>query len=142
MISHRVKSDFDLTADPNAKPWKGVRGVAADKGFHGEVIADHRTDIRSRWTEANLYFLFVCPYQKLYLKPDPVTNAETNHLWDWDVAEVFIGSDFQRIRHYKEFEVSPQGEWVDLDIDRDFKVPENGIKWDSGFTNKTHIDEA
>ena len=142
IVSHRIKSDFDLTADPNAKSWKGVKGVYADKGFHGETVAGHRTEIRSRWTEANLYFLFVCPYQQLYLKPSPVTNAETNHLWDWDVAEVFIGTDFQRIRHYYEFEVSPQGEWVDLDIDREFKKADNGIKWDSGFTNKTRIDES
>jgi hypothetical protein len=142
MASHHIKADFDLTADPNAKPWKGVHGVVADKGFHGETEAEHRTNIRSRWTEKNLYFLFVCPYQQLYLKPNPVTDAETNHLWDWDVCEVFIGSDFQRIRHYYEFEVSPQGEWVDLDIDRDFKKADNGIKWDSGFTNKTRIDQS
>src|SRR5690349_7780472 len=142
MVSHRIRSDFDLTADPEAKPWKGVRGVFAEKGFNGETVAGHRTDIRSRWTDANLYFLFVCPYQQLHLKPAPVTNAETNHHWDWDVAEVFIGSDFQRIRRYKEFEVSPQGEWVDLDIDRDFMQADAAIKWNSGFTTKTRIDAA
>ena len=43
-------------------------------------------------------------------------DIETNELWNWDVAEVFIGSDFKNIRRYKEFEVSPQAEWVDLDI--------------------------
>ena len=102
----------------------------------------HRTEIRSRWTDGNLYFLFICPYEKLNLKPDPVTNAETNHLWDWDVAEVFIGTDFQHIRRYKEFEVSPQGEWVDLDIDRDFVQADNGVKWNSGFANKARIDAA
>jgi hypothetical protein len=29
---------------------------------------------------------------------------------------VFIGSDFHDIKPYKEFEVSPPNEWVDLDI--------------------------
>ena len=71
-----------------------------------------------------------------------MTGAETNHLWDWDVAEVFIGSDFQRIRHYKEFEVSPQGEWVDLDIDRDFVQADGGVAWNSKFASKARIDEA
>jgi hypothetical protein len=33
------------------------------------------------------------------------------------VAEVFIGADFTDIRHDKEFEISPQGEWVDFEID-------------------------
>lgn len=142
IVSHRFKSDFDLTADPHAKPWKGVRGVFADKGPMGQPAPGHRTEIRSRWTDGNLYFLFICPYAKLNLKPDPVTNAETNHLWDWDVAEVFIGSDFQHIRRYKEFEVSPQGEWVDLDIDRDFVQPDGGVKCNSGFESKARIDAA
>src|SRR5437868_11522296 len=142
MASHHAGADFDLTADPNAKPWKGVHGVFADRGPRGEAVPGHRTEIRSRWTDGNLYFLFICPYEKLHLKPDPVTSAETNHLWDWDVAEVFIGSDFQHIRRYKEFEVSPQGEWVDLDIDKDFMQPDGGIKWNSGFTNKVRIDSA
>jgi hypothetical protein len=140
IVSHRIKADFDLTADPNSKAWKGVKGVFADKGPRGESAPNHRTEIRSRWTEGNLYFLFICPYEKLHLKPDPVTNADTNHLWDWDVAEVFLGSDFQHIRRYKEFEVSPQGEWVDLDIDRDFVQADNGIKWNSGFKSKARID--
>jgi hypothetical protein len=140
IASHRIKADFDLTADPGAKAWKGVRGVIASKGATGEDLSAHRTEIRSRWTDGNLYFLFICTYEKLNLKPDPVTNAETNKLWQWDVAEVFIGSDFQHIRRYKEFEVSPQGEWVDLDIDKDFVQTDGGIKWDSGFTNKTRVD--
>ena len=46
-------------------------------------------------------------------------DIETNELWNWDVAEVFIGSDFKNIRRYKEFEVSPQAEWVDLDVNLD-----------------------
>lgn len=140
MVSHRTKADFDLTADPESKAWKGVHGVFADKDPMGKVVAKHRTEIRSRWTDGNLYFLFICPYEKLNLKPNPVTDAETNHLWDWDVAEVFIGSDFQHISRYKEFEVSPQGEWVDLDIDRDFIQKNNGIQWNSGFTSKARID--
>ena len=53
----------------------------------------HRTEIRSRWTGRNLYFLFTCPYEQLNLKPEPKTETETNQLWKWDVAEVFIGSD-------------------------------------------------
>jgi hypothetical protein len=142
IASHHIGADFDLTADPNARQWKGVRGVFADKGPRGEAAPGLRTEIRSRWSEGNLYFLFLCPYEKLHLKPDPVTDAETNHLWDWDVAEVFLGADFQHIRRYKEFEVSPQGEWVDLDIDRDFVQADNGVKWDSGFASKARIDAA
>jgi len=142
IVSHSIGADFDLTADHNAKAWKGVRGVFADKGPRGEAAPGHRTEIRSRWSDGNLYFLFICPYEKLHLKPNPVTDAETNELWNWDVAEVFIGADFQHIGRYKEFEVSPQGEWVDLDIDRDFVQPDHGLKWNSGFASKARIDAA
>ena len=140
IVSHHAGSDFELTADPESKSWKGVRGVIADHGPQGEAEPKYRTEIRSRWTDGNLYFLFICPYETLNLKPDPVTNADTNKLWDWDVAEVFLGADFQHINRYYEFEVSPQSEWVDLDIDRDFMQVDSGIKWNSGFEPKSRID--
>jgi len=142
IVSKYSKADFELTADPNAKPWKKITGVFAEKGPKGEPAPGHRTEIRSRWTKSNLYLLFICPYETLYLHPNPSTTTETNKLWNWDVAEAFIGADFDNIRRYKELQVSPQGEWVDLDIDRDHPLPEGGWLWNSGFTVKARIEEA
>jgi hypothetical protein len=138
--SHHAAADFALTADPDGAPWKGVAGIFMENGPKGEAHPDHRTEVRSRWTSGNVYFLFICPYQELHLHPNPKITSETNKLWDWDVAEVFVGSDFQHIRRYKEFEMSPQGEWVDLDIDRDHPLPEGGWLWNSGFEVKARID--
>lgn len=98
--------------------------------------------IRTRWTQKNLYLLFVSPYDELHLKPNPTTQTETNELWNWDVAEAFIGSDFNDIQRYKEFEVSPQGEWVDLDIDLHKPHHEDGWTWNSGFESAARIDPA
>ena len=81
-VSYRASSDFELTADPHAGAWKTVPGVFANKGRRGEIIAHHRTEIRSQWTPRNLYFLFICPYEQLYLKPDPRADIETNELWN------------------------------------------------------------
>jgi hypothetical protein len=134
--------DFPLTADPGATQWKNVKPVIADRDRFGKPVAGHRTEIRSRWTKDNLYLLYVCPYDELYLKPAPSTTTETNHLWDWDVAEVFIGTDFENIHLYRELQVSPQGEWVDLDIDRKNPKPEGGWLWNSGFTVKARIDQG
>jgi hypothetical protein len=142
ILSHQALADFALSADPNAAPWKGVQGIFMQNGPKGDAFPDHRTEVRSRWTKDNVYFLFVCPYQALHLKPNPNTKDETNKLWDWDVAEVFVGSDFQHIRRYKEFEMSPHGEWVDLDIDRDSPRPEDGWLWNSGFEVKARMDPA
>jgi len=140
ITSQRAKSDFTLTADPNAKEWKNVKGVIADRDSHGQPVPGHRTEIRSRWTEKNIYFLFICPYEELHLKSDPSTTAETNKLWDWDVAEVFIGTDLQDIKHYTEFQVSPQGEWVDLDIDRKPQPAVHNVQWNSGYEVKARLD--
>ena len=140
ILSKYVKKDFPITADPGAPEWKAASPVYAANGPKGDPTPGHRTEIRSRWSDQNLYFLFICPYEALNLKPNPTTTEETNKLWDWDVAEVFIGTNFQNIRRYTEFEVSPQGEWVDLDIDRDHPLPEGGWLWNSGFKVAARID--
>ncbi len=140
--SKRAPRDSPADADPNSDFWRGVPAIFAPNDGRGEPVPGHRTEIRSAWTPQNLYFLFVCPYESLHLKPDPRTTAETNELWNWDVAEVFIGSDFRNIRRYKEFEVSPNGEWVDLDIDLDAPRHEDGWVWNSGFRVAARIDQA
>ena len=140
IVSRRAPADFALTADPAAAAWKGVAGVIADHDRFGAVVSGHRTEIRSRWTPQNLYLLFICPYEELYLHPDPSTSTETNKLWDWDVAEAFIGADFSHIKQYKEFQVSPQGEWVDLAIDRGKEPPSHDVDWNSGYEVKARLD--
>jgi hypothetical protein len=140
-IESRYSSgDFPLTADPAAAQWKKVQPVIAENDRYGKPVAGHRTEIRSRWTKDNLYLLYVCPYETTFLKPAPSTATETNKLWEWDVAEVFIGTDFENIDRYRELQVSPQGEWVDLDIDRKSPRPEGGWLWNSGFSVKARID--
>ncbi len=140
--SMKADNDAMLMTDPAASFWRLGPAVYAERDTYGKPLPGYRTEIRSRWTKDNLYFLFVCPYDTLYLKADANTSTDTFRLWDWDVAEVFIGSDFQTIRRYKEFEVSPQGEWIDLDIDLTKPQHEDGWKWNSGFQISTRIDRA
>jgi hypothetical protein len=135
-------ADFPLSADPAAAHWAPAPRVTASVDYFGKPVAGPATEIRSRWTTANLYLLYICPYEELNLKPDPNPAAETPGLWNWDVAEAFIGSDFDHIGRYKEFEVSPQSEWVDLDIDRDSPRTQQGMRWNSGYAVKARIDAA
>jgi hypothetical protein len=141
-ISRRAPADFALTADPESPNWKGVPGIVADRDRRGQPVAGHRTEIRSRWTPGNLYLLYVAPYEQLNLRPNPSTDTETNKLWEWDVAEAFIGSDYQNIKQYKEFQVSPQGEWVDLHIDRGAQPALHDVSWNSNFEVKARVDPA
>jgi hypothetical protein len=142
MESMKADNDVALTTNRISSFWQGGRAVYAESDTYGKPLPGYRTEIRSRWTQSNLYLLFICPYDTLYLKPAPDRSAETFQLWDWDVAEVFIGSDFHNIRRYKEFEVSPQSEWIDLDIDLTTPHHEEGWKWNSGFQISTRIDHA
>jgi hypothetical protein len=137
-----AESDPRLDTNPASSFWRGAEPIYMESDAHGRPEPKYRTEIRMRWTRQNFYVLFVCTYEELYLKPHPNTHAETNELWNWDVAEVFIGADFKNIRRYKEFELSPQGEWVDLDIDLDQLHHEEGWKWNSGLKVSARIDEA
>ena len=140
ILSFRAAADAVPSADPANAFWRDIPAIVAENDQRGRAVPGHRTEIRSRWTPNFLYFLFVCPYEQLHLKTDPRRSEETNRLWEWDVAEVFLGSNYENIRRYKEFEISPQGEWVDLDIDRDSTRPEDGWTWQSGFELKSRID--
>ena len=140
--SRRAPRDAAPDTNPNSAFWRGAPAIFAASDGRGSPVPGHKTEIRSLWTPQNLYFLFICPYESLNLKPEPKTAEETNELWKWDVAEVFIGSDFQNIRRYKEFEISPRAEWVDLDINLDAPRHEDGWKWNSGFQAAARIDEA
>jgi len=139
--SREATEDIALDTNPASTFWSQTAPIYAEHDKNGQVLPGYRTEIRSRWTPKNLYFLFSCPYEELSLHPNPSTTTETNRLWNWDVAEVFIGSDFKNIRHYKEFELSPQGEWLDLDIDLTKPHHEEGWTWNSGFQVEARIDE-
>jgi Carbohydrate family 9 binding domain-like len=140
--STRAEADIKLDTDPASPFWRAARPVSAEVDNQGWLEREYRTEIRSRWTRNNIYFLFRCPYKHLYLNPKPDPVQETYELWKWNVAEVFIGSDFQNIKRYKEFEISPQGEWVDLDINLDNPHHEEGWVWNSGFEHAARIDES
>ncbi|MBL8227969.1 MAG: carbohydrate-binding family 9-like protein [Bryobacterales bacterium] len=142
MQSHRIQGDVSLTADPNQPAWKNVKGVVTSIDPFGKPLPNARTEIRSVWSDRYLYFFFVSQYERLYLQKPATPHKETWGLWEYDVVEVFIGWDAERIHLYKEFEVSPQGEWVDLDVDNN-KPPKQTVNWlwNSGFEFKTRIDE-
>ncbi|MFN7920167.1 MAG: SMP-30/gluconolactonase/LRE family protein [Bryobacteraceae bacterium] len=138
--SSKAPADADPSADPNSAFWNGAPAIVIESDYSGAPVSGHRTEVRSRWTPQHLYLLYICQYEALNLKPDPNTTAETPRLWNWDVGEAFIGADAADITRYREFQVSPQGEWVDLDIDRSGQRRSAGAAWNSGIQVKARID--
>ncbi len=69
--------------------------------------------------------------------PDAEANGRRDQLWDRDVAEVFLQPDPSQLRRYKEFEVSPNGFWIDLDI-----APGEKRDLKSGMRRRVSLSEA
>jgi hypothetical protein len=133
-------SDLELSLDPKSPVWADAPRVAASRDYLNQPLAGPPTEIRSRWTKDHLYLFYTCPYDELNLKPNPNRSVKTAQLWDWEVAEAFIGWDYDHIGQYKEFQVSPQGEFIDLDINRDDPKAQQFMAWNSGMTVNARID--
>jgi alpha-galactosidase len=74
------------------------------------------TQVRALWSQQHLYLRFECRYRELFIFEDSTPSGRRDHLWDRDVAEAFLQPNPSREHFYREFEVSPNGMWVDLDI--------------------------
>ncbi len=143
-VFQSVYAAEDVALDCNLQSifWKEARSVEVRFDAHGHRRDQLLTQVSSRWTRTSLYVLFICRFEELYLNPQPVTDRETFGLWNWDVAELFIGCDFQNIGHYKEFEVSPQGEWVDLEVNLDLPDHTVGWEWNSRCEVAARIEKS
>jgi len=139
-LSSFADNDPVSDTDPHSTFWQSAPHIVMNHDTHGKQVPGYRTEVRSRWTPENLYFLFSCPYEELHLRPSPSLASKTNGLWNWDVAEAFMGSLNDPIHRYKEFELSPQGEWLDLDIDLT-KPRKIGMEsWRSDFKAAARIE--
>jgi hypothetical protein len=113
----RVKSPVRLDAGQPSKEWERATPVSFCEDWQAKNAAPEKTTtVRVLWSQETLYLRFECRYQTLTVFPDSEPNGRRDHLWDRDVAETFLQPDPSREHFYKEFEVSPNGMWIDLDI--------------------------
>jgi hypothetical protein len=140
--SYHAAADHPLNADPNSDFWKPAAGIVLDRSITGDPDPSVRSEARSRWSNEHLYFLFWGPWEVLHLKPDPDTEHETFKLWFYDDFELYLGSNFDNINLYGEFQISPQSEFLDQAIDASVPKPGWGNEhlWDSGMKVKSRID--
>ena len=136
-----VAGDPALSADPSSPVWRnaGVTTISHDcsRQIHYPALL---TQVRSFWTGTHLYLLFSCPYGELNVFLPALGGGPRDKLWDRDVVEMFLGDDWTNIRHYREFEIAPTGDWIDLAIDLDHESYDQS--WRSGWTTAARIDEA
>jgi alpha-galactosidase len=138
IIAAAVSHEIVLNAGRPAPEWDSVPPVIFCSDWQGKnPDPDRQTRVRVLWSRDTLYLRFECHYRSLHVFPDSDPKGRRDHLWDRDVAEAFLQPDPSRPHAYKEFEVSPNGLWVDLDISPGAKPDLN-----SGLTRSVMLDEA
>jgi hypothetical protein len=135
-----LTSPGELSTDTNAGVWQRAASARITKDCSRAIeYRDLDTEVRGFWTETDLYLLFICPYRSLNVFLPAQGDRARRGLWDRDVVEVFLGDDWNNIRRYREFEVAPTGDWIDLAIDLDRPGP--GPDWRSGWQIAARIDQ-
>ena len=131
--------DFLPDGDPGKAVWRRARPVAIEQtSLDGVPRPELATEVRALWTSDSLYLLYRCPFTELTAYEPANPAQERDRLWEKDVVEAFIAPDAARPSRYREFEVAPNGEWVDLDVDRD--AGRFDRTWDSRFRSAVHVD--
>lgn len=93
-----------------------------------------------------LYAGFTAKYEKINSHKDSnknLKNGKTHLLWQLeDVVELFIGPEAKQKKEYKEFQVSPFSNKIDINIKFKSEKPEADFDWNSGFNACSWIDDS
>ena len=133
-------SAHKLNTDPRSATWAHASSAWITRDCTHQIdYPKLKTEVRAFWTDTDLYLLFICPYHELNLWLPADNSQDRLKLWDRDVVEFFLGDNWTDIKKYREFEIAPTGDWVDLDIDigKDTYDP----KWNSGWERQGRIDK-
>jgi alpha-galactosidase len=115
VIASKLDTSLDKDGQPSPSAWDKAAPVVYCSDWRGEnPDAQRETQVRVLWSHEFLFFRFLCRYRQLYVYEGG--NSRRDRLWMRDVAEVFIRPPERDLRRYLEFEISPNGDWLDLDI--------------------------
>ncbi len=137
-VAARMTELTDAEGFPRPSSWELAAPLRFDADWQGRSADPEReTEVRLLWTQGALFLRFRAKYRVITVFSDAGPDGRRDQLWDRDVAEVFLQPDPSQLRRYKEFEVSPNGFWIDLDIG-------SGQKHDlkSGLRRRVILNEA
>lgn len=116
-VSVQMTEPCDAEGFPAPSSWELAEPLRFSADWQGKnADARRETEVRLLWTKETLFLRFRARYRTITVFPDAESNGRRDQLWDRDVAEAFLQPDWSNPRRYKEFEVSPNGLWIDLDI--------------------------
>ena len=117
IIAVHTPRKIPLDAAQAAAEWQSASPIIFSSDWQGKNADPAlETQVRALWSPQDLYLRFECRYRETFVFEDSDPTGRRDHLWDRDVAEAFLQPDPSRARFYREFEVSPNGMWIALDI--------------------------
>jgi alpha-galactosidase len=128
----------DVDGFPTQSSWEVSAPARFNADWQGKSADPEReTEVRLLWTPEWFHLRFRARFREITVFSDAEPNGRRDQLWDRDVAEVFLQPDPSHLRCYKEFEVSPNGFWIDLDI-----APGEKHDLKSGLRRRVILNEA
>ena len=138
IVAHYVNHEITLSAAHPAEEWREAPPIWFCTDWQGlQENPALLTEVRALWSRRTLFLRFECRFRELHVFEDAAPDGRRDRLWERDVVEAFLQPDAARERSYKEFEVSPNGMWIDLDI-----CPAGRSDLNSGMERSASIDEA
>ena len=139
-IAH-VKNDFSVQ-ELDDSSWKMSKEILIEKYWSGKrAPVGRHFKAKLLWSDSALYVRFEANQSEpLIVAEKANTKTKTIGLWERDVCEIFLAPDKKEPRKYFEFEIAPNGEWIDLGIYQ--KPAERITDWDydSGMQSAARIE--
>ncbi len=113
----RVGHDFEV-GELGHQAWKAADEICVDTYWSGErAPAGRHFRARLLWSDTSLYVRFEANQaEPAIVSIPPNLTSKTLGLWDRDVCEIFVAPDAAEPQRYFEFEIAPNGEWIDLAV--------------------------
>lgn len=126
----------------NSAIWDKATDVSVTKYWSGVAApATRQFKVRLLWSDMALYVRFEAEQNEpLIVSEKPDLTKKIRGLWDRDVCEIFIAPDKKNRNQYFEFEIAPNGEWIDLGIEVTPKARLTDWDYKSGMTSATFIE--
>lgn len=144
-MNYKIKyteKDFSVNELDNSA-WKKAEKVKITKYWSGENAPKGRHfSAKILWSDSAVYVRFEANQDEpLIVSEKPNLETKTRGLWDRDVCEIFLAPKKKDFRKYFEFEIAPNGEWIDLGIHQ--KPDERITDWDynSGMKSAARIEK-
>lgn len=141
LIIQYVSNDFQIN-DLDNKSWDKAAEILIEKYWSGEnAPLGRQAKVKLLWSNTALYIRFGADQaEQLIISDIPNLEKKTVGLWDRDVCEIFLAPERREPRKYFEFEIAPNGEWLDLAIDCTAKERETNWNYLSGMHSAVKIE--